>query len=416
MFEGLVLRSVPGIINLIALLLLGDWLALSDYGLFSTAIAVTGFVALMVFGPLMSAVLSQYAIMVRDGHGADYESSYISLTLLFGAVAVVAGYVAVFLNVMPAEWVPAIFTFGVYSAFQELLRAQLRSWAYGIASVGQSLLYLALVMLIVPTHRDPSWVLNLFSASYAAAALLSLALLRFPRLKIPNFPLMKPSLHIGGGYLGSTLGEQLIYVGMRYVILGFGNAQQLGIFSFAVDLAQRTVGFLINAASFVFIPLAFHRDAHDSKDSFGKTLRNGAIISTALSLAAFVVILLIRELNLILALHGPMFDPIAFAIISLAIVMNRLKKLLADPYAMRAQRPFGLIIGYAVGAPAALVAGALAYRAGSSHFGAASYLLGYLLATLITVAWLRSHMRRSAKTGPSNAVADGDGPKSANHI
>ncbi|WP_454890312.1 hypothetical protein [Sphingopyxis chilensis] len=397
MFEALVLRSVPGVLNLAVLLILGDLLSLTHYGQFSMAIAVTGFIALVAFGPLLFSVISQHASIIKEGHGDDYESSYVSLTVLLAAGVLVAGLLIAWIGLAPAEWGIAVAAFGIYSVFQELLRAQLRPWAYGIASMSQSLIYLGLVLWLAPAHRDPLWVLNLFSVSYACAAFVSLYLLRFPRFKRPNFSLLSQSLRIGGGYIGSTIGEQSIYVGMRYIITLFGTSQQLGIFSFAVDLATRTVGFLINAASFIFIPLAFHRDANGSSESFTGTLRNGATISLALSAAAFVAILLVRELGWIPSLNSTLFNPIIFAIISLAIVLNRLKKLLADPYAMRARRPFALVIGYAVAAPPALILGAIAYNANSQHFGAGAYLAGYFLAILVTLAWLRHTSLRSSE-------------------
>ncbi len=181
---------------------------------------------------------------------------------------------------------------------------------------------------------------------------------------------------------------------------------------------QRTVGFLINAASLYSYRSNLTALLMIQKDLFRESpAKRRNYIDRAVSLAAFVVILLIRELDPIPALHGPMFDPIAFAIDIAGDRDEPLEEAAGRSLCNASTTPFRSPSSDTLsGRHAALVAGALAYRAGSSHFGAASYLLGYLLATLITVAWLRSHMRRSAKTGPSNAVADGDGPKSANHI
>ncbi|WP_447754600.1 lipopolysaccharide biosynthesis protein [Sphingopyxis fribergensis] len=389
MFEALVMRSAPGILNLIALLLLGSWLSTVDYGQFSMALAVSAFIAMVVFGPLLSATVSQYAALAAENRGRDYESSYVSLTLIIALITTLVGGLFATTGLAPIEWVVATATFGAYSAFQELLRAQLRPWAYGVASIIQSLLYLGLVVLIARRNPDPAWVLNLFSLSYAVAALVALWLLKFPPLRRPDLVLLEKSLKVGGGYIGSTLGENILYVGMRYAILIFGTPHALGVFSFSVDLAQRTVGFMVNAASFIFVPLAFHRDVQGDGESFGRTLRNGALVSTALSFATFAGILVVRALGFVTSLSGELFEPIIFAIISIAIVLNRLKKLLIDPFAMRATKPFILMVGYIVGAPPALIMGAVAYRADMPYWGAVAYLAGYLLAILVTVQALR---------------------------
>ncbi len=112
-------------------------------------------------------------------------------------------------------------------------------------------------------------------------------------------------------------------------------------------------------------------------------------MSFALSILTFFVLVGARELEAIPGLDGENFDTITFAIVSLAVVLNRQKKLIADPFAMAAGQPAALAMGYVVGAIITVPLAAFAYQSGQWRLGELAYPTGYLLASLVTILSLR---------------------------
>ncbi|AMU91888.1 hypothetical protein ATM17_23025 [Sphingopyxis macrogoltabida] len=359
------------------------------YGFFSLAVSVTSFVSILLFGPLQFSAVSQFAKETAAGRKEEYEASYIGLALLLALAAVLIGLILTMFGLIGTAHIFAAISFGLYSVLIELLRARLKIWTYGIVSLLQSILYLGLVFAFVGQKASHIIALNSYSASYGIAALICLFLIGVPKLRMFRISSLHDSLKIGGGYIVSNMAEQLLYLGTRYIVLLFGTPHLLGVFSFCVDLAQRTVGFLINAASFVFVPLAFHQLAAGESGQFGKTLKKGAYTSFGLSILAFIAILIAQRSGVLPFLNNDLFDEITFAIVSMAVVLNRLKKLTVDPFAMRANMPAALAIGYIIGAPPALILTAIAYRAELPYWGALGYASGYLVAIWLTVLYLK---------------------------
>ncbi|MBO9378988.1 hypothetical protein GG804_19655 [Sphingomonas histidinilytica] len=388
-FEVLVLRAAPGLLNLWALLLLGDWLPPAQYGVYSVGIVAAGFASSVVFGPLLMAVVSQHAHLDARGEREAYESSFLSLTIITALITALLGLLGYWLNLLRLEWIWAAVFPGIYNNIQELLRARIKIFSYGISSLLQSVIYLSAVYLIICFDGSVGGVWYAFSLSYAIASVMSAYFLGFPKIGKPDMSIMSSTWGIGFGYVLSTMAEQLMFLGTRWVVSVFGNPILLGVFSFSVDLAQRTVGFMVNTASFVFVPLAFKERAKNSDREFTMVLIRGAAMSFALSILTFFVLVGARELEAIPGLDGENFDTITFAIVSLAVVLNRQKKLIADPFAMAAGQPAALAMGYVVGAIITVPLAAFAYQSGQWRLGELAYPTGYLLASLVTILSLR---------------------------
>lgn len=388
-FEIIALRAVPGLLNLWALLLLGDWLSSSQYGAYSIGLVAAGFASSIIFGPLQLAVVSQYAHLKAQGVVDSYESSFISLTIILSMASIFIGLIAAFSGFIRVEWILAAVSFGIYTNLQELLRARLQIIPYGIASLFQSICFVLLVYGISELNAPPSGAWYAYSLSYIAASGFSFAFLGFPRIHKPDMSTMSSTWSIGFGNVLSTASEQCLFLGTRYVISIFGNPNLLGVFSFCVDLAQRTIGFLVNTASFVFVPMAFRERAQGADRGFAYILLRGAAVSLGLSLLAFSTLIAIRKFGVVPGLSGESFDIVTFAIVSLAVFLNRLKKLVADPFAMAKRKPLSLATGYLLGALVALPLAIFAYRQDCSRLGEIAYPIGYLLAIFGTFISIR---------------------------
>lgn len=387
--EAILVRAAPGLINVAALILIGGWLAPEEYGSYSTTLATTNFASTLIFGSLTFSVVSQHARLQADGLSGAYESSLVSAVLLIAALITAAGLAGIAIGLVRWVWIAPVVAFGVYTAVQEILRARLRLWAFGAAALSQAIIFMALSWLFVRRQPESSVALMAFAASYAIASVISLALNGLPKLRWPDVRILSGTLNVGRPYTVSLAAEHALYLGMRYLIRSLSTAHHLGVFSFCVDLAQRFIGFLINAAGFSIIPAAFKADVKKGKDAFRRTLFTGSAVAVGLATASFAAVLIVRATGRLPALSGNLFDLWVFAIVSLAIVVNRLKKVLIDPFAMRAQRASVIAVGYWISAPLTLATGALALTTGYRGSAEVAYLGGYVLAALITATALR---------------------------
>jgi O-antigen/teichoic acid export membrane protein len=387
--EAILVRAAPGLINVAALILIGGWLAPAEYGSYSTTLATTNFASTVIFGSLTFSVVSQHARLQADGLSGVYESSLVSAVLLIAALITAVGLAGMAIGLVRWAWIAPVVAFGVYTAVQEILRARLRLWAFGAAALSQAVVFMALGWLFVRRQPESSVALMAFAASYAFASIISLAFSGMPQLRWPDVTILSGTLNVGRPYTVSLAAEHALYLGMRYLIRFLGTAHHLGVFSFCVDLAQRFIGFLINAAGFSIIPAAFKADAKSGSDAFRRTLVMGSAVAVGLAIASFAAVLIVRATGKLPALSGSLFDLWVFAIVSSAIVVNRLKKLLIDPFAMRAQRASVIAVGYWISTPLTLASGALAITTGYRGSAEIVYLGGYVLAALITVMALR---------------------------
>jgi hypothetical protein len=387
--EAVGLRAVPGLVNLTTVVLIGGWLSAEDYGVYSLILATTGFAAAMAFGPLTFAVVAHHAKFDAAGQGANYESSVISAALLIAACLSLLGILAAAAGLIEWAWFPPAVLFGLYTAVQEVPHARLRLWTYGFAALAQALVFLALSCVLVPRHPSPDTVLIAFAMSYGLASAVSLVFVGRPTLRLPDKRLLADTFRVGGPYTISTAIEQTLYLGMRYLILLLGTPHHLGVFSFCVDTAQRLGGFLINAAAFVTVPTAFRNDAQSAERGFAATLLTGAALAGILAIACSAAVIAVWSTGQIDSLSRAPFDPVVFAIVTAAVVLNRVKKIVVDPFAMRALKAAAIAMGYAVSAPITLALGYAALQLEMRRAAEIAYVGGYALAGLITVLALR---------------------------
>ncbi|MER9390282.1 hypothetical protein [Mesorhizobium sp. M0435] len=387
--EAIVIRSGPGLLNLITLLLIGKWMPATDYGAYSTVVATSGLVSSVAFGPFAFAIVSQHAKITAEGKIKEYESSLVSLSALVSLVLAVLVSVPAYFGLVPWTFIAPFVAFGFYTTVQEILHARLSLWLYGTASLAQSIAYILLAWVIVRPNPTPSMALIAFSASYAVAAGISLLLSRPAISLLPRFSVVRETLRVGGTYTLSTIAEQCLYLGMRYLLLWFGTAQHLGIFSFSVDLAQRVVGFIINASSFITVPNAFKHASTGDTSEFRRTLMGGAALAALCSFVALAGIMAFYETGYFTALFSDLFSPLSFVIVSIAIMLNRTKKMAVDPIAINNRRPLSIALGYVLGIPIMIVS-----CAGLTGFGISlgfelSYFFAYCASTLMTLLLVR---------------------------
>ncbi|UXN73365.1 hypothetical protein N8D56_21195 [Devosia sp. A8/3-2] len=173
------------------------------------------------------------------------------------------------------------------------------------------------------------------------------------------------------------------------MLLFLGLTTQLGVFSFCLDLSQRTVGFLLNAASFAFVPQAFKHHADGDAHLFRSALLKASIAALTLAGVACAAIMLVWWSGLASSFFPSMFDPIAFLVVSGGVVVSRTMKLTLVPTAMQDQKTGALTWSYAAGGAFVVGVATVLELLKMPYATAASFLLGYIVACSITALLLR---------------------------
>lgn len=390
LFEVLVLRVVPGLINLGVVGFLGHRLGAPLYGQYSTIVAGVGLASILAYGAFTHAVVSQFARFEREGRGEALRDSVVVLAILVTVGLASVGAVVAAGGLIGWSWIAPACALGAYTLVQELHHARMRFWSYGAASMAQSLALAGGAYLLVRSQPTVDAALNAFALSYIFGCLVSLALVRFTRPAGFSTKIALDLAKIGGPYTAGILAENGLFLGFRLLLAAFGQVHHLGVFSFCVDVAQRLVGFLVNIVTFTFAPQAFK---NEDALTFRRVLRVGSIISVALAVPAIAVVLVASNTGAMPGLASAAFDPLIFIIVALAVLVNRLRRLAVDSFALRMGKAAWIALGYVVAAPVAIVVaiGSIWLRIPLGVEGA--YLAGYVGAAAITAALVTRGIR-----------------------
>lgn len=383
-FTGIIiLRGIPGVVNLFSLLYVSKQLSIQDFGYYSTLLVTLNLVASIIYGPLRFSMVSRYSKLEAAGDHKTYESTVLLVLVLISlAMALLSAISLLLVNQL---WLESLFivSAGAMLTIQEILRVQLRHKYYAQAALLQSTLYFLLCALFLESSASPTEPILLMSMSYFVAAGLSLMHAKID-LRRPNFGMLSNVRDIGFPYLLSTLAENGLLLGFRYVLLGFGTATQLGVFSFCVDLAQRTVGFVVSVAGFLFIPHAFRSLESEGRREFARELILSALLAGTLAIIGLLGMLLVLQNEIVAGKYLESFHAPTFAIVGIAVIINRVKKIIADPVAMMLSRVNALSLCYIVGAAVTLPLAVMSLVMSEYALVKYLYLSGYMVVTILS--------------------------------
>ena len=386
--QAMAVRAGPGVINLASLMVLGNVTAVSTYGIFSTVVATGGMISNMVFGLVILATVSQYAGHAYRENENVYVSTLVILSCALAIPVVTIGLAAAIWIELALPALALVLTLSAHAILQELVRARQKLVIYGLSDITQALVFLVTTYVMFDRQTTAGAVVFAFSASYIPAVLISLAGLRGIRPVAASVVVAKDIVGVGRWLVLTNLSENVLYTGARYLVLGAFGPHALGIISFSVDLSQRTVAFLVNAASFVYVPKAFHVRERDGDRAFWRTLREGGIVAGITAVAAIVVVVGLL-LGPAAAHYAPAtFDAVIFVIVALAGVANRLKKLLVEPMAIVRGVASRLPIANVLGAAGGLAVMALSIPFQSLSVLAGGYLCGYLAIVALSIRFV----------------------------
>lgn len=392
--EILLVRIAPGAIQLLSIIVVGRLLTPESYGVFSTGLASAAFFAVLVTGPIRFAIVPKRATYEVRGEAHSFERHTLFLLLIAAGAILVTGALAVLVEALnDASWIVLTVSSALYAGWLPILRARLQFWWYGVAALTNAVLLIALVYFFVAQQPSVSAAVWAFALSNAGGFLVGWLLCEAPLPRLPGRDVLRSILGVGSSFTVSNAAENGLYLGTRYTILWFGSAEFLGIFSFAVDIAQRSVGVAINIASFAIVPLSYKIAAGGDKGAFYTLLKRGMLLSAAASLVTFFVVIGLEFSGVLDWATKGKFSLIAFSLVSVAIIVNRLKKMVLDTVAVNVGAYLTIPVAYAVVVPIATGLSIFVTYIGSEHAILAIYPVAYILVAALTAWTVLRHVR-----------------------
>jgi len=385
-------RILPGLLNLGAITLVSAELLTEDYGQFSITLATVTLAGSLLFGPILHAIVPLHARYVAEGSQHRLERGLLGLTLMLALIVLIPGALAALAGWTGWPELALLLGYSLFSTWQPVLRARLQFWRYGASALVQGGLLVGILVALDMSGDPLGTTLRAYAASYLAGFLIAWLLTGAPLPGLLSAATIRSIFGLGGSLTISALAESVLLLGFRYVILWFGSAQFLGRFSFAVDLAQRSVGVVVNIVSFAVVPRAYKLNAQGAHQRFYHLLWQAALLAGTGAALMLVLLLILRPLDLLPGINAQTLPLGSFCAASAAFVINRIKKMVMDPFLISVGAPLAIPLGYViVGIPSLLLAVGL-ISLGSEQGLLILYPSAYALVALF--AWLSLKKRR----------------------
>lgn len=386
-------------VNLFALLFLARELVPVEFAHYSTVVATVMLLANVLYGPIAYPLVRELPRFQARDNSEGYLGAV--QTALAGLSAVLATLCCL-LWAMQFERVASagmlLMAFGIFRVSQEWLRATLSFRGFALQALVQALVFFGLLSVGAGTSGYV-WAVQALLASYLVSALPALWW-RSVAWRLPDADFYHGVRAIGVPYVQSTLVENVLGLGTRYLVGWFGSEQQFARYSFCLDLVQRSVGFVVNLTSFVSVPQAFHRIAGERNGTRSMliSLLPAALMASALATLVVLGVMAAYWAGLFRLLEVAHYAPVSFVLLAVAVYINRLKKLLCDPLAMQLEQVGIVTRAYAVAAVVALPTGALMISFWGGRIAPElTYLLGCVLAAVITAGVINRAVQGGAR-------------------
>lgn len=376
-FEVLILRSVPGFLNLFTLFLIAGWIDSANYGLFSTIIATTGTVSNVALGILLYSFLALHAAQKEDDRKRDYERQYLGSVIFASTILAVLVSIPAALEVVSWAWILPVPVMCLYMALQEIHHANLRFYRFAISAFAQAFCFLLLSWFLVRPEPNIDFLIVVFVVSYGFGGAISWILSGVWSLALLNRSQLKEALDIGGPITLGTLALDAFILGFRYVFIWLGMLHELGVFSFAVDTARRLIGVVINAASFALIPRAYRANSNGDRAEFASILKQGLAISVVASVLMSAIIIFLGETKIMPAFDTALFNIHVQILVIIGVVLNRAGKMVLTPVVVTRGVPIYSFYGYLIAGPVALFIQYAALKSQMLHLAYFSYAIGF---------------------------------------
>lgn len=392
--EVVIIRVVPGVINIVALMALANWMTAALYGVASTYIATSGAIANVVFGPILQGALVAHAEHAGRGERERFERNHITNSVILGSLVALAGFLLFVAGMINWRIAACVGTFGIYTSIQQISQARVRFVIFAVGSTVQSIAFLAISYIIVRTNPIVNSALEAFALSYLIGGVCSAALVRVKITK-PEFRSLRTAFRMGVGPTSSNLAGDVFTLGCRYILIWLGRLDSLGIFAFSVDLAQRSSGFVISLATFAVVPRALRVAGGADTKRLWKMLFRAWVVAVPTSLVGMGAIVALSFTSWVPALSGAEWSPVSFMMISLAVIVSRTGKMIFTPVAIQLRQTKALVIPLLIASPIGLWVVLIAGELKAPYFAEMGYFAVCTVSMIGTYWALSRSLRRS---------------------
>lgn len=395
LLEILVARVLPGVLNVLAVLILGGRMSVESYGIFSTTIATSGLLGSLIFGLLSGAIVPQYRQLSLEKGDLVVQGQIIGAGLQISLIVFLVSVVLQFVYV-GALWFGLLLVFsGLQTVFLAIIQAKIKFWVYGAVSGLQAICFLIFILFFVGVDSSFIEPVRLYAASIGFAVVLGYFLLGAPKVFFWDWKAITPLIRLGSQVTGGGLAESTMFLGFRYVLVVLGERALLGQFSLLLDVAQRTVGVAVNIVGFSVLPRAYKIAADGDLRLFKVSLLRGAGAALILTAVVFFGVVVASYFHIFAVLNDSRFSIWFFLLVSLGVILNRLKKLILDPLVIQKGKAYLIFWSYSI---SGIISLAVAYSAVAEGVFSAFYwvyLCGYVGVIFLTLMMLSLVVRRA---------------------
>ncbi|WP_087974157.1 oligosaccharide flippase family protein [Oceanobacillus rekensis] len=343
-------RIIPGLINLVALLIYSRLLSPGEYGLYATIISIVTFLGIFFFKWLNTSIIR-------------FESAYqknenIFISTIIGSFIILV-FISIFLIPIPIILVESKYYLFLVLAILyfwsqswgdlnlELIRSKLKPTVYSLMYLVRSSISVILAILLLYWGQGiEALFIGLILANLCSSLLNLKYWLKF-RFKYIKISIIKESLKYGFPLTISTGLTVIIDSSDRWTLAMLGNQEMVGIYSVTYDLIQRTIGVLLVIINTSSLPLIISYYEKKDKIKLKSSLKNTISMLLIIGLPAFAGLTLLSD-SVAIVLLGEDFSKQSdwlMPIIGLAILFSCIKGYYFNiPFILKKETKFQLNI------------------------------------------------------------------------
>lgn len=394
--EVIVVRVAPGFVNLLSILLVGRHLSTAEYGAFSITLATTALVAICITGPIRFSIVPRRAAYEAQKKGHDFERGVLSLLFLSTSCLAVVGAILWSLGAVKFIWVALAVGSAAFDGWLPVLQARMQFWRYGAAAwtrAGAIVIFLYITLAQEPTASAALWAYLLGNLAGVIAGW-TLSGCPLPG-KLPG-EMLRSTIGLGSSLTLANVSESVLSLGMRYLVLWFGTPEFLGLFTYALDVAQRSVGVVVNVVAFAVVPKAYQTSANIGRQAMQAYLIRVGTLAFTMAILVVLLVLLLNAVGWLQHWLGMSLPGVIFGGVATGVIVNRLKKLVLDPVAINFNSHVSIPMGYTIVAPIAAVCIAWLLQANHDILVSVIYAASYLGVAAITgmLLWINVKQAR----------------------
>lgn len=328
-------RVIPGAINFLCLFVTINILGPEQYGAFSIALGFISLSIMLTYGWII------HGLVPALSGKSSLEKLYflplkISLTIsFFFFILIIPLY---FISNNYSVYLFLFLFYGLDLIFLELLRASQKLNLYSVASIMRSIVILTglYTISILSISSDIVCLFIYGLGSFFSILIIvkfdeNVDIIGLHKTRV-NKDVFKLILNSGLKSNFISLIDNFVPTILKTIVLYDLGAQASSQFSAAVDISKRLIGIIFNITSFVGMPSIYLNFDNNDNKAFFKELKFLFYYSMSGVILLLIVLLIAESFGFPISGFNFQSDNLVFIAVSIGIVVQRSRKILADPY------------------------------------------------------------------------------------